>query len=127
VVAACQRYAEAAGRPEPGQMEALKRKEAALTAKISFIMDNSGDTDADRAESKRKIQGLRADRIAVQAQITEVEAASTDRLPFPRLKRCNSISANWQTSCWKQPKARTPLSGGRPGGRWRISPAARSW
>jgi site-specific DNA recombinase len=75
-VAACQRYAEAAGKPDPGQMEALKRKEAVLTTKITFVMDAPGDSDADRTESKRKLQGLRAERGAVQTQISEMEAAA---------------------------------------------------
>lgn len=83
VIAACQGYAETAGKPDPGQMEALKRKEAALTAKIGFVMDNSGDTDADRAESKKKIQALRAERSTIQAQIAELEAATNRSASVP--------------------------------------------
>lgn len=74
-ITACRRHVEADGKPDLAQLEALKRKEANFTAKINFILDAPGDTEEDRAESKRKLQTLRAERSAVQTQIAEMEAA----------------------------------------------------
>ncbi len=82
-IAACQRYAEAAGKPDPDQLEALHRKKASLTVKINFILDAPGETDADRAESKKKLQVLRAERSAVLTQIAEMEAASGRSAAIP--------------------------------------------
>ncbi len=83
VIEACQRHIELAGKPDPARLEALKRKEATLTTRIGFIMDAPGETDADRAESKRRLQALRADRTAVQTQIAEMEAASHSAIAIP--------------------------------------------
>lgn len=63
--------------------DALKARSVRLTGQITFILQNPGDEEADRAESAARIKALRADRAAVLAELAAAEAAASRAADVP--------------------------------------------
>jgi hypothetical protein len=83
IIVACQAEAERAQQPDPTRIEALGKKEQQLTRKIEFVMQNPGETEADRRESAANLKGVRGERAAVRAEISLLEAGSSRTAHVP--------------------------------------------
>jgi site-specific DNA recombinase len=75
VITACNNQAAALQQPDPAQLQRLKVQYDKLTGRIQFIMDNPGDSEADRRESEATIKRLRQQRSAVAAEVSVLEEA----------------------------------------------------
>lgn len=84
-VAICQACAEAAGRPDPAELENLRRQERRLTQQIDWVLSLAADTEQDKTENAAKVKKLRADRAVVQREITELEEALRAEVVVPDL------------------------------------------
>ena len=69
----CRQCADAAERPDPGEIDQLRRKEKQLSRQIDHVLDMPGETEQDRIETKAKVRTLRAQRATVQQLIVEIE------------------------------------------------------
>jgi site-specific DNA recombinase len=75
VLNACRGAAEDLQRPDPAKLEGLRSRIGTLWQQIQFIMNHSGDTEADRQESAVKLGEFRRQRTELQAELTSLEAA----------------------------------------------------
>ena len=83
VIAECQREAEAAQRPDPGELARLRTQDAKLAGKIAFNRRNPGDTPEEQAETEKLLKELRTERAKVQAERAACEAAQNRIIVAP--------------------------------------------
>lgn len=75
IVAACQREAERAQRPDPATIDRLRAQADRLAKKIAFNRRNPGDTPEEEAETEKLLKELQAERAKVMAELAAHEAA----------------------------------------------------
>jgi len=83
VVAACRDAAARAQRPNPARIDELRRQDQHLSRQIRFIMENAGDTDADRQESAERLRSLRRARTEAAAELARREAERAQTIVVP--------------------------------------------
>ncbi len=98
VIATVQREAAALQQPDPSRLEALQARQSVVSRKISFIMDNVGDTDFDRREAEVKLKQLRQERAACQAELHVLENARTRAVVIPSEAEVRSLINDLGTS-----------------------------
>lgn len=72
VIAAVQSEVDAAGRADPTQIAELQRRKENFSKQIQFLLQNAGETDADRREAGDQLRRLRAERADVEAALAQV-------------------------------------------------------
>jgi site-specific DNA recombinase len=83
VVAACRDEAERAQRPDPARIDELRRKEQGLGRQIGFLLDDAGESEADRRESHEKLRSLRRSRGEVAAELARRESDGARPIVVP--------------------------------------------
>jgi len=69
----CQDCINARGRPEPSEIERLRKQMQKLSERVKYILSMPADTEVDQAENRAQVQELRAQRAKVQSEIAELE------------------------------------------------------
>jgi hypothetical protein len=82
-VEATRRQAERIQDPDPVHLAGLEREVQSLTARITFVFDNPGDTDTDKAENCRLLTKLRVERAGEERKIAEAQAAAARPQDLP--------------------------------------------
>jgi site-specific DNA recombinase len=93
ITAACQKEAEAGQRADPARPAELNKRVERLSQQIRFILDNPGETEADRAESTKALRRLRAEREAAAAELSALEAAGRRPLVVPDEQQVRALLA----------------------------------
>lgn len=83
VTAACRRYAAELQVPDPARAAALEARLAKRDRRIGFVLRNSGDTEADEAESAAELRRLRKERADDQAELDALRAAAGRAVAIP--------------------------------------------
>lgn len=83
VVAACREAATREDPARPERFEELRRQIVKADRQIAFLLDDAGETEADRLESADKLRRLRRARAADQAELASLESASARPAAVP--------------------------------------------
>jgi hypothetical protein len=83
VTDACRRYAAELQAPDPTRAAALEARLVKRDLRIKFILRNSGDTEADQAESEGELRRLRKERAEDRAELDALRAAAGRAVAIP--------------------------------------------
>jgi hypothetical protein len=83
IVTACQHEVARHQQGDPHRLAELRRRDQRLTARITFVMANVGESEADQRESAEELKRLRRDRAEIQADIARLvaDAGRPSRVP----------------------------------------------
>ena len=87
IVTACQREADAAQRPDPEVERRLRTKLEKIRKTIDFNRRNPGETDEEQAATTRLLKQLNGERVAIEAELSAIEAAKNRVIMPPRRSR----------------------------------------
>lgn len=83
VIAACQSAADKFQRPDEVQLQALRKEVSRITNKISFLVENLGETENDKIEAQATLKALRNRRAQVEAELRVADIAAGQEVRVP--------------------------------------------
>jgi hypothetical protein len=83
IIASCQRAAQKLQEGDSRSIDKLRVRSNKLSAQIQFLLENLGESDGDREESKQHLRQLRTERAAVLSEIARQEAALQRPIKVP--------------------------------------------
>lgn len=95
IIQASQKQVELLQRPDDGQLESLRSQLQKLTNRSQFILDNPGDSQADRDENAKALATIRAERATLDRQLAQAEAARNAVVNVPTNDEVESILKRW--------------------------------
>ena len=87
VISAAQTATETLQRPDPSQVESIKKGIAELTRRIEFILRNPGETEEDEKEIADTLRALRHERKELQDQLGLIDATDRKAVEIPTQER----------------------------------------
>jgi site-specific DNA recombinase len=95
VIQACQRSAQEAQLGDGRPIEDLTSEAGRLARQIQFILDNPGETDADRLESAQKLRSLRSERASRLAAVAAAKDALDQPIRIPSPEEVRQLLNNF--------------------------------
>jgi hypothetical protein len=95
VIAACSQHAAARQQPDPAHLLRRNAHHDKLTDRIRFVMENPGDSDADRRESEATLKRLRQERTTVAAEISVLKEAQNRVVIVPSQAKVRDLIAQF--------------------------------
>jgi hypothetical protein len=91
VIAACQQEVEQEQRGDPAALDELRNRQGRLSRQIAFLLQDAGETEADRRESAQTLKELRRARAEVAAEISRLEASQGRPVVVPTKEEVQAL------------------------------------
>jgi DNA invertase Pin-like site-specific DNA recombinase len=93
VITACQRETAQMQQPDPKRLAEAQARWDKLTRQIQFILENSGDTEADRQEAESSLRRLRGERSQLGAEMAQWKEAMRRPAHVPSTQEIEELLA----------------------------------